>query len=376
MDSALRPCFVLPIPELDQAATLLSEAADALIAGDNERARELVRQADMPVLHAYANRIMNEQHDEIHRYRPLSDTSRGTTAVERIALRMPTGVEQSAIYRRDGHRCRYCGCRVVLKSARSSMQSMIPDALNWPSSDKQKHGAFYALNACVDHLVPHARGGDNSPDNLITACWPCNFGKMNFLIQELSLADPRTRSPVVDDWDGLERIVNMRKRAMPSFTSPQEIAAAKSATSQQHTSRKAGKAELDRAEWFRQINLLHANTSLRLIEFLESLADLGVSWSLNEALLVRMTAKGRSLGVLGIEADGGVQVPWMIGDEKQAFKAFALTLGQAIPGSSVYETPRMWRVKGREGLVTVHELLDASDAVREGLAELRRTLDG
>jgi hypothetical protein len=29
----------------------------------------------------------------------------------------------------------------------------------------------------VDHIVPVVEGGDNDPDNLVTACFPCNRGK-------------------------------------------------------------------------------------------------------------------------------------------------------------------------------------------------------
>lgn len=77
------------------------------------------------------------------------------------------------------------------------MSAIVPDAVKW--SDGFEHGAFYALNGCIDHIVPHVRGGDNSPENLVTACWPCNFGKMGDLIEELSLIDPRSREAVVDD---------------------------------------------------------------------------------------------------------------------------------------------------------------------------------
>lgn len=51
------------------------------------------------------------------------------------------------VFKRDGFACQYCGAQP-------------PDVL-----------------LVVDHVVPVAKDGDNSPDNLITACEPCNQGK-------------------------------------------------------------------------------------------------------------------------------------------------------------------------------------------------------
>ncbi len=49
------------------------------------------------------------------------------------------------ILRRDGHRCQYCG------------------------------GTSAPLT--VDHIIPRARGGKDSWENLVTACLPCNNRK-------------------------------------------------------------------------------------------------------------------------------------------------------------------------------------------------------
>ena len=118
----------------------------------------------------------------------------------------PTAAEEDAIHERDGYRCRYCGCRVALRAARAVLTARYPEAVPWPRTNRGMHGAFYALNACADHVVPHSLGGDKSPANLVTACWTCNNGKADFTLEELGIADPRERPPVVDDWDGLRRI--------------------------------------------------------------------------------------------------------------------------------------------------------------------------
>ncbi|HEX2077710.1 MAG TPA: HNH endonuclease [Longimicrobium sp.] len=51
------------------------------------------------------------------------------------------------IFRRDGHRCVYCGT------------------------------VFPAEQLSLDHVQPRMRGGDNSEGNLVTACHACNTRK-------------------------------------------------------------------------------------------------------------------------------------------------------------------------------------------------------
>lgn len=65
------------------------------------------------------------------------------------------------VFKRDNFTCQYCGA----------------------------HPPAVVLE--VDHIVPVADGGDNDPDNLITACFPCNRGKAAISLDVVpqSLAD-------------------------------------------------------------------------------------------------------------------------------------------------------------------------------------------
>ena len=56
----------------------------------------------------------------------------------------------------------------------------------------------------ADHVVPLAAGGANQITNLVTACWPCNFAKWSYKLDELGLDDPFRYEAVHDDWDGLQ----------------------------------------------------------------------------------------------------------------------------------------------------------------------------
>lgn len=68
------------------------------------------------------------------------------------------------ILKRDGFRCRYCGA-----SAASTILH-------------------------VDHVVPESAGGDDEPENLVTACSVCNGGKSN-----VGLDDSRLSATTVED---------------------------------------------------------------------------------------------------------------------------------------------------------------------------------
>ena len=374
--SELRPSFVPAIPALDEAATLLSRAADALISEDNERACVFLRKADMPVLHEHATRIMGKLNDEIHRYRQIKGTPHPDTPHEKRDKSMPSASVQNAVYERDGYRCRYCGCRVVLKAARTAMKAIVPDGINWPSdSDKHKHGAFLALQACVDHLVPREKGGDNDPENLVTACWPCNFGKMNYLIEELSLADPRSRPPVRDEWDGLARAVKKLNSLARSKAKQMGAVSHEAGGKEKRSVEKAAPVRVAHDKWFTQLDQIQGHaTSARLIALLKACEDLDVSWNLNLVLIVSMKTKNVTLQIFGIEANGHVEIPWSITGEKEKFKQFAETLANAIPDAVACETPKMWRVKMPERRVNIQELLDASTAVRQALENLHAAL--
>lgn len=116
---------------------------------------------------------------------------------------------EKALFVRDGYRCRYCETRVVPGSVFKRMQTLLGkevfDATS--RSNSARNGVKLAFSAALDHVVPHSRGGSTDPDNLVTACWPCNYGKAEYTLAELGLNDPRDRQPVVDQWQGLTDVL-------------------------------------------------------------------------------------------------------------------------------------------------------------------------
>ena len=170
---AQRTCLLAPVPEQAEAARLLSEAVKAILSDDLGLARDFVRRADMPLLVERTNLVMNGGDPSIQRRRPVPPPPGPVT---KVTSRMPSATATMALFARDGWRCRFCDCRVIPPKVRTAMRVVLPGAIPW-SEAEGFHGAFYALSASVDHVVPHSAGGDNGLENLVTACWSCQFGR-------------------------------------------------------------------------------------------------------------------------------------------------------------------------------------------------------
>jgi hypothetical protein len=358
---APRPCFLPPIREVHEAADLLSEATDAMLAGNDEVARECLRRADNPAVHAFAHSIMGKENPFIHRIRSVG----GPSLSAKVQERMPSAAGTAAIFARDGWRCRFCGVRVVLPAARDIMRKRYSDAISWGGPAKTLHAAFFALTATVDHVLPHAAGGNNEPDNLVTACWPCNFGRMQYLLEEMGLMDPRRRPPVVDDWDGLQRILSHAKVPPPAVATPRAPRAlAKPLTA-------CG------ADWFANLDRIKPGLADRMIAFLNDCTDMQMSWSANKVLIIRMEVNEVVFQVFGVEANGDVQIPWLIGGQKDKFRSFAEELVTILPDAVAYESPKMWIVKNHgKTPVNVLELLEDAPPVLAALQRLQASLRG
>ena len=209
-----RRCFLTPIPQLSTAADLLASAADHLLEGDAPNARQLVAEADMPVIGAYTALVTGAVNPLVHWQ---SAMPAGAVGLERSAQRMPSSSVERAIYVRDGWRCRYCGTRVIDRSMRARLHRCLPDAARWGARNADKHTALAALSASLDHIVPHSRGGTNDEPNLVTACNACQFGRGQWTLDEVGFWDPREYPPVLDEWDGLTRL----GRLADAFNIPQ-----------------------------------------------------------------------------------------------------------------------------------------------------------
>lgn len=201
-----REFMLEPISEIFKAADFLDQAANAHLEGDHVLAASLIKEADMPILYQWTDALWGKVSHDIHRIRPV--VSKPAISFEkRCELRMPDKSEQAEIINRDGYNCQYCNIPVIRKEVRDKLRKFYPDELRWGRKNHDQHAAFQCMWLTYDHVVPHSYGGNNSIDNVIVSCQPCNCAKMQFLLEEIGLADPRNPLKVKSDWDGLERIM-------------------------------------------------------------------------------------------------------------------------------------------------------------------------
>lgn len=208
----MRRCLLPPIPEFALAADLLAGAADALLAGDRETCATRLVAADMRPLRDFHHRVAGPLSLEIHlqlrapKFTPVPKENRP---------RMPNRSASMEIMKRDGFRCRFCESRVIIKEAASVFNHFVPEAARLGSTNETRHFALGTITASIDHIVPYCRGGTNAPDNLLTACGPCQYGRNNFTLAELELTNPFDYPPIDDGWDGLTRLLKAKPKRRP-----------------------------------------------------------------------------------------------------------------------------------------------------------------
>jgi 5-methylcytosine-specific restriction endonuclease McrA len=200
----LRDCLRIPIPEIAATAQLLDEAVTAHLRGDRAQAETLFLGADLPILREWTESVWGRNSPHVQ-YAGPSNVYPAVAKGLRSGLRMPTGAEKRALRERDGFHCRFCGIPVIRSEVRSTIRRAYPSAVRWGRTNTTQHAAFQTMWLQYDHLVPHARGGTNDIANMVIACAACNFGRMNYTLDEVGVSDPFARKPVVSGWDGLER---------------------------------------------------------------------------------------------------------------------------------------------------------------------------
>jgi hypothetical protein len=91
---------------------------------------------------------------------------------------------------------------IVRPAIKALAQYVAGPRFSFGSTLESRHGAALLAVAQVDHLVPRSSGGGLDLDNLVTACWACNYGKDGYTLEQLGIEDPRAREPLHTAWDG------------------------------------------------------------------------------------------------------------------------------------------------------------------------------
>lgn len=207
-----RTCLLDPIDEIFDAARLLDAAVSAHFLGDRTTAATLIKLADIPAIRQWSDSLWGAGGPWSKPPLQGANPIRHVSKAERFPSRNPNNQAKKFLIDRDGFHCRFCSIPLIRIETRNALRSAYPDVLNWGSRNVDQHAAFQAMHLQFDHLLPHARGGDNSLENLIVTCAPCNNGRSNLTLEEVGLEDPHTRPKVQSLWDGLERFNSNSKR--------------------------------------------------------------------------------------------------------------------------------------------------------------------
>jgi 5-methylcytosine-specific restriction endonuclease McrA len=193
-------CLLEPIPEIWTAARLLHEAVDAHLSGATHRADTHISEADVPAIAKWTDSIWGHRNQHVHRFRSARNSPPILAKEARPQPRMPTLETQLRVKERDGFFCRFCGIPIIDKSIRMRIHAAYPNALRWGRKNVEQHAAFQCMWLQYDHVLPNSRGGESSFGNVVITCAPCNFGRMDWTLEEVGLMDPRI-APVSPSWD-------------------------------------------------------------------------------------------------------------------------------------------------------------------------------
>jgi 5-methylcytosine-specific restriction endonuclease McrA len=384
---ALGPSFCTPISEVEAAADLLAWAADSLLAGGSVNARSYLKQADMPALRAYARSMQSEVTREGHRFREVAGLPREIPAAEH-GPRQPSRGVALEIFRRDGFRCRYCGCRIIFPLTESIISALVPNGVRWARRDIELNAAFYTLKGVLDHVVPHAHGGGSGPENLVVSCQPCNYGRGNWFTQQIGFSDRRLRPPRVDGWDGLCRILPVRSPKMPAHINIFPKKERKPAMPSGQSSESKGAASIDEfRSTFSEPDRKHFDT---LMQIIDKCSGFGVYCTLTKMknnqerryLMVKIPVGGEALNVLGVTPDLVVQVPWSTSvtingvqtPYKSELRPFAEFVAAGLPDGKVICKKTMWRPQCGDRLPYLSELVQDPTVLRDAFEALHKSL--
>ena len=190
--------------DVDHVVDLLSAAADALLTNNTGLAVKLVGEADDRQVWSWFYNFV--QTDNIWKHLNLDPKARVIVGVKVATRDTTTASMKRELFTRDGWHCRFCEVPVVSPAARKILTDRA--GLRWGSRKQMIHGGMVAVLASHDHVMPRSWGGADSLDNLVTACWPCQFSRLNGRLADCGLADPFTHPPVLDGWDGLTRLLS------------------------------------------------------------------------------------------------------------------------------------------------------------------------
>lgn len=153
---------------------------------DTVEASRIIRSIDSEIYKRWF--IDVAQNVGIWRFKHLGKSKQDSGA-KRVKRINPSRKLILELFQSDAYRCRYCGIPII--GDRKHFLDLA-ERVNVPElvagrSNEDRHGLYLMFRGSHDHIKPLALGGTNDIDNLLTSCWPCQFGKYHYSLDELGL---------------------------------------------------------------------------------------------------------------------------------------------------------------------------------------------
>ena len=191
-------------PKFEPAIDQFAGAIEVAVAGDLSKARSFISAIDDEPIVDWFDRIA--QNVGKIRVQYLGNDPKRPERRFTVKRKMSVARVHS-IAERGGWRCGYCGIRVieprVLRKAQTLLGKSVLPSRTTGGSNLDYHGVWLLTALTLDHIKPLCLSGDDSDDNLVAACWGCNFGKYHFTLEQLALVPPRKKNAIENEWQGL-----------------------------------------------------------------------------------------------------------------------------------------------------------------------------
>lgn len=178
----------LPKPEwINSALKSFKSAVDFALNGNVEAARLILKESrDLEMRSWFDVHAQN-----IGAWRAKEFNVESPKAIIPLDTLKTFGKFEKSVFARDNFRCGYCSSEVFPKRLLKKVQMIVGESYLPLGRTNATRSGFYLLSVgTLDHVLPWSLGGRTDEKNLVTCCWPCNYGKANFTVKQIGICNP------------------------------------------------------------------------------------------------------------------------------------------------------------------------------------------